>query len=90
MKGYQIKIMLQEMSVELNSQPNNLESEFHISKSGVPYVHVIVKGKRYQFTYFGKSTFFRIFDYYQNPTNLKTRKEVITHFVTLNQEKIVE
>lgn len=75
-----IKNMLQDMRLVLVNDSNRFESDYHVSARGVPYVHVVVKGKRYQFTYFGKGKFFRIFDDQQNRKDIEKRNDVIQYF----------
>lgn len=75
-----IKNLLADMRLVLCNNANNFDSDFHISARGVPYVHVIVNGRRYQFTYFGKGKFFRIFDDKQNKTDIVKRNDVIQYF----------
>jgi hypothetical protein len=78
-----IKDLLSDMRLVLCNSYNHFESDYHISESGVPYVHVIVNGKRYQFTYFGKGKFFRIFDDKQNKTDIVKRNDVLEYFRNL-------
>jgi hypothetical protein len=78
-----IKDLLSDMRLVLCNSFNRFESDYHISVRGVPYVHVIVNGKRYQFTYFGKGKFFRIFDDKQNKTDIVKRNDVLEYFRNL-------
>lgn len=78
------KKILKEMCLSLTRA--GFDCAFHISHRGVPYVHVVVGGQRYQFTYFGRGRFFRIFDSVQNRNDRKNREDVIEFFKSLQKE----
>jgi hypothetical protein len=78
-----IKNVLQEMRLALY-HAGMKDCDYHISQRGVPYVHVVIDGQRYQFSYFGRGDFFRVFDKDQRRKDFATKEEVISYFITLN------
>lgn len=80
MTGNQIKNMLADMRLVLCNSANDMTADYHISRRGVPYVSVILEGKRYTFIYFGKTKIFRVFDDQQNKKDFSHRNDVIQYF----------
>ena len=60
-RGREIKNKLMDLRLVLINNTNKFDADYHISARGVPYVHVMVNGKRYQIAFFGKSQKFRLF-----------------------------
>ena len=90
-----IKSMLQDMRLVLCN--NNLKSDYHVSKRGVPYVSVFIGGFKFTFVYFKRKDIFRIFDPLGNKfEDIKTRNNVIDYFINLyeltevKREKVVK
>jgi len=81
-KGRRIKELLMDLRLVLCNSHNHFEADYHISLKGVPYVHVMVNGKRYQFTFFGKSQKFRVFKPDQSRVDLTNRSDLIDYFIT--------
>lgn len=80
MKSRTIQNTLKGMRLVLCNGANGFQSDYHISSRGVPYVHVVVKGVRYQFTYMKTGGFFRIFDVESKVIDIKDRNGVISYF----------
>ena len=79
-KGNRIKELLMDLRLVLGNNHNHFEADYHISASGVPYVHVMVNGERYQFTFFGRTQKFRVFKPDQSKVDLVDRQDLLDYF----------
>ncbi len=80
MRSGQIKAKVEKAVALLGNEFNQFQSGFHISARGVPYGHVWVGQRRYQFAYFAKGGFYRVFDDSENHADVYGDDGLVAHF----------
>ena len=81
--GSVIRDRLQHMRLVLIRTSDRGNCDYHVSRRGVPYVHLYVNGVRHQFTFFGRSKKFRLFAPDQSHIDFYNWKEVIDFYVKM-------